>query len=238
MTVALVLGALAGCGSGHSTTTTKKADAPPAVDAQTLSSLKAFGQAVNLRPADVPAFKQTPERHEPGPTERQTVRKLLACAGGEGATTGTLEAASPKLERSSGETVQEVRSAVEFAAGASQAEQEISAIRKGNAESCARSFVEKAMGGPSQANAKVEGLSVSSTTPRVPGSGASFAWKISASVATRGLRVPFYIDLIGFTSGRAKVMLQTVSVFQPFPPSEESKLLALLAKRAEAASAK
>lgn len=238
MTVALVLGALAGCGSGHSTTTSKKADAPPAANAQTLSSLRAFGRAVNLRPADVPAFKQTPERHEPGPTERQTVLKLLGCAAGASDVAGTLEEASPKFERSSGETVQEVRSAVEFAAGSSQAEQEISAIRKGNAESCARSFVEDAMGGPSQAHAKVEGLSVSSTTPRVPGSGASFAWKISASVATRGLHVPFYIDLIGFASGRAKVVLQTVSVFQPFPPSAESKLLALLAKRAETASAR
>lgn len=77
-------------------------------------------------------------------------------------------------------------------------------------------------------------LSISHGTPPAPGATGSFGWRITATVAVHNIKLPFYIDILGFVDGPAEVTLTSTGALRPFPSAAQERLYLLLLKRAEA----
>src|SRR6185312_6702957 len=72
---------------------------------------------------------------------------------------------------------------------------------------------------------------ISQGTPPAPGATGSYWLRITATVAVRKIKLPFYIDILGFTYGAAKVSLFSSGALRPFPAAAQEHLYKLLLQR-------
>ncbi len=77
-------------------------------------------------------------------------------------------------------------------------------------------------------------LSISDGTPPAPGATGSFWWRITATVDIHHIKLPYYIDILGFVYGPAEVSMSSSGALRPFPAATQEHLYLLLLKRAEA----
>jgi len=243
---------LCGCG-GHgapsspsSTASSSTASAPrraarrhgrhagrPAARAQTL----AYARAVNIRAGDVPGFAVSSERdheHESS-SEKRFERKFLACAGLSGhGSESSPEASSPSFERKRGIVSASVSSSVSIAGSALLAETQARAFASGRLRTCLARAFDGLMRAERPRGAQVGPVSVKYGSPPAPGASASFGLRVTADLTLRHIPIPFYMDLLGFSYGRAEVMLFTIGLPAPFPAALEEELFTLLLRRAKA----
>ncbi len=134
-------------------------------------------------------------------------------------------------ESSAGE--QHVQSEVTVARTARLAAKELAVIRGSHARSCVSHGIDLLLKNAFH-GATFSPVSIVQGTPPAPGTAGSFAWRISVTITARGLRLPFYIDILGFVYGPAEVSLFTASFPTPFSAATEQRLFSLLADRAKA----
>jgi predicted small lipoprotein YifL len=247
-------GPLAGCGKGGPVTVTTpahsatKATTPAthpggaptapqtgATPTKAKAQAQAFARAVNLQAADVPGFHVSAEhQHEPETSaEKRLKPELRRCFASAGETKALVESSSGKFERSAGIASQSVNSEVTIGP-ASLTAKELGAIRGGHLPACLSHYFELLLKSQNLHGASVGPVSSKEGSPPARGMTGSFGLRFTATIALRGVHVPFYVDILGFADGPAEVTLSTFGLPQPFPATLEEQLFSLLLERARA----
>lgn len=249
---------LAACGSNDHHTraatsgTAARARTPPteqapagAARSPTKAQAIAFAHAVNLTAADVPGFTATSEHTHKHATaaEKRLEHELLQCTGGTLPSHGGLaEVSSPHFKIQRSVLSFDINSKVSVAQTPIQATKELKSIRGNHIRGCLSHYLSvllrnqliKEKGYPGAIGPV--SISISQGTPPSPGATGSFWWRITATITVRNIKLPFYMDMLGFTYGRAEVSLLSTGALRPFPAAAQEHLYLLLLKRAEAHS--
>lgn len=210
---------------------------PGAARSPTKTQALAFARAVNLTVADVPGFKASPEQHHQTAVEKQRERELVSCAGGAvSAGEGLASVSSPdfKLERDVLDL--SVNSEVSVAQTPALAAKALATIRGTHFRECLSRYLNLLFHAQSRSGTTVGPISIVQGTPPAPGATGSFGWRITATITARGVKLPFYQDMLGFVYGSAEVSLTSSGALRPFPAAIEQQLFLLLLKRAKSAS--
>jgi hypothetical protein len=248
-------GLLAACGSSSHplATATTSARTPPlittpksAVTPLNRARAIAFAHAVNLTAADVPGFKASSGRESKPETavERQLANELLRCIGGEvSSSPSELAKASSEDFKLDHDVLQlSVNSEVSVAQTPALAAKELRVIRNNHVRVCLSHYFDLLLRnqilkerGSSISPSSIS-TSISQGTPPAPGATGSYWWRVTATIGVRKIKLPFYIDILGFTYGAAKVSLFSSGALRPFPAAAQEHLYRLLLQRAEAHS--
>jgi hypothetical protein len=249
--VVLAAVALAACGKGGATTTIVQRAGPsgggasggarttPApkerAPAPTAARAQAFARAVNLTAADVPGFTAT-AKHSPGTaSERRLEHEMLACAGLSGAPAKAIFEEGSKSFQLKRSVIQlSVSSEVTVEPSAASALRALAAIRSSHVRGCFSRYLERIFRGRHVGGASTGQVTIQAGTPPAPGTSGGFGWRITASFDVRGIRVPLYLDILGFVVGPSEVTLLSSSVLRPFPADAQQHLFTLLLARARA----
>lgn len=245
-TVILVLLAsgslLAACGSSkHAVTATgasarRPAGAPARVERPlTKTQAIAFARAVNLRATDVPGFKISSEHEHETAAEKRLEGELLRCTGGSlSSHTGVADASSKDFELKHGILDLSVSSGVSVAQTPALAAKELAAIRSNRVRRCVTHYLNLLFKSQKYQGATISPISIMQGTPPAPGMTGSFGWRITVAITFRSIRIPFYLDILGFVEGPADVTLLSSGVLHPFPATIQQRLFTLLVGRAKA----
>jgi hypothetical protein len=194
----------------------------------------AFAHAVNLTSADVPGFSVSSTHEGETPREKRLEREMLRCAGTKGSGKGLAEVSSKDFEIKHGILDLGVSSEVGVARTSALAARQLAAIRSAHVRSCFSHFLDLIFKGKRFSGAIVSPVSIASGTPPAPGTAGSFGWRVTATFSVQRLRVPLYVDILGFVYGPASVTLFSSSLVRPFPAAIQQRLFSLLLSRAEA----
>ncbi len=233
-------GLLTGCGSSHSahtgaTTGTHAGANRPPVKTQAL----AFANAVNLTAADVPGFKASSahEHEHETPAEKRLDHELQHCTGGSlKSSNGLAEVSSKDFKLEHGILDLSVSSEVSVSSVAptpSQTSKELEASRSDHVRECLSHYLNLLFKGQKYQGATVSPVSISQGTPPAPGTSGSFGWRITVAITVHGIKLPFYLDILGFVYSRAEVSLLSSGVLRPFPAATQEQLFSLLLTRAK-----
>jgi hypothetical protein len=246
---------LIACGSsGHPPASTGRRT-PPATSAPTGAARPltkaqaiAFARAVNLTAADVPGFEVTSaHEHEPQTTaEKQLERELAHCTGATlNSRNGLAEASSKHFKLEHNLLDLSVSSKVSVTRTPALAAKELAAIRSNHVRGCLSHYLNLLLENQIAKDQRFQAtippgsisVSISQGTPPAPGVTGSFAWLITATIAVRNVRVPFYLDILGFVNGPSEVTLLSFGALRPFPATIQEHLYRLLLERARTHSA-
>jgi hypothetical protein len=237
----LATGALLGA-CGHSdhlaATTGAHGEAAGAGRPLTKTQALAFARAVNLTAADVPGLKASSadeHQHETA-AEKRLEHELQRCTGGSSSSGKGLAGVSSKdfkvehgildLSVSSEVSVSRVAQTPALAS------KELSAIRGKHVRACLSHYLNLLFKGQKYQGATVSPVSILQGTPPAPGASGSFGWRITVAITVHGIRIPFYLDILGFVYGPAEVSLLSSGVLHPFPAAIQQRLFMLLLARA------
>ena len=254
------VGLLAACGksrhlatatTAHSATTTSAHARPPsstptgAAKPLTRTQAIAFARAINLTAADVPGFRATSKREHKHETaaEKQLALRLLRCAGGSSSSRDGLAKVSSKDFKLDHDVLHlSVNSEVSVARTPSLVTKELRGIHNNHVRGCLSHYFSLLLKHEILKEQKYRStigpisVSVSQGTPPAPGATGSFWWRIAATITVRNIKLPFYIDILGFAYGPAEVSLFSSGALKPFPAAAQEYLYRLLLKRTEAHS--
>ena len=240
--LAVAGGALLSCGGSSQTTQTSHSAAAiphstgPTGTVPTKARALAFARAVNLTAADLPSFTASSNHETSTPGEQRLEREMLACAGPVSLKSGVAEASSREFELKRGILRLGVSSQVSVVSTSAAAAKGLAAIRSAPVRGCFSRYLDQLFKSQRFAGATVGSVSIQSGTPPAPGATGGFGWRVTATFTVRRLRVPFYLDFLGFVYGPAEVTILSTGVLRPFPASIQQQLFSMLLDRAKAHS--
>jgi hypothetical protein len=159
---------------------------------------------------------------------------MLRCAGSLRSGSTLASASSKDFELRRGILAVTVSSEVIVAQTPALAAAGLAAIRSAHVRGCFSRFLGLLLKGQHYGEARVGRVSIESGTPPAPGTTGGFGWRVTASLTTHGIRIPFYMDILGFVYGPARVTLFSSGALRPFPAEVEQRLFSLLLGRAKA----
>jgi hypothetical protein len=254
LTLALVLvgASLAACGKGSltrsagvttGTTVTAPSKSSPQSKAPRASApggqpsgkpqALAFARAVNLTSADVPGFTATEKHSKDSTSEKRLEHQMLSCAGIGGSTETVLEEGSKDFKLKRRILDFGVSSEVAVQSSAAAAQKGLAAIRSAHVRGCFSNYLQQIFKGEQTKDATPGRVTIQAGTPPAPGMDGSFGWRVTATFLVRGLKVPIYLDFLGFVDGPSQVTLLSSGVLEPFPAAVQQHLFALLLARAK-----
>jgi hypothetical protein len=237
-------GLLAACGGNgqpraHSTTVVHSGTTPSG--SPTRAQALAFAHAVTLTAADVPGFSVSSDHEGESAREQRLERAMLRCAGapstGKGASApqGLAQESSKDFNLKHGILSLGVTSEVSVAQTSALARKELAALRSARVRGCFSHYIDLVLKGQQYGGgASIGHVSIQSGTPPAPGMTGSFGWRVSAALTVDRIRIPFYLDFLGFVDGPAQVTLLSSGVPRPFPADAQQRLFSLLLSRARA----
>jgi hypothetical protein len=235
-----VAGLLASCGGarhGSARSVLGKTATSGVTDGRmTKTQAIAFARAVNLRAGDVPGFRTSSPKHErETAADKRLERELKRCMGVSSSNHGVAEEIdSPSFERNASVAELSVSSSVSVASSAAAAADELVEFRSVRARACLIRWLRALVEGSYLHGATVGQISVAQGTPPAPGTQGGFGWRFTATIAVRSIRIPFYLDILGFIYGPTEVALFSSGVPVPFPAAAQQRLFLLLLARAKA----
>lgn len=250
LTLSLVLAGalLAACGKGSTSTSARvttvtvpgqqatpgKAPpaSPPAGQPSSKRQALAFAQAVNLTTADVPGFAATEKHSKDSSSEKRLERQMLSCAGIGGTSKTVLEEGSKDFKLKRQILDLSVSSEVSVQPSAADAQKGLAAIRSAHVRGCFSSYLQQIFKGEQTKGATPGRVTIQAGTPPAPGADGSFGWRVTATFIVRGVKVPIYLDFLGFVDGPSQVTLLSSGLLEPFPAAVQQHLFALLLARA------
>jgi hypothetical protein len=230
---------VASSGSSAPPSTTSTAPKSPAAPAESGSSpakqrALAFARAVNLTASDVPGFSPGAREGKSSANEKRLEHQLTQCTGLAGSRKAVLEAGSQDFRLKHQIVDLSVSSEVSVQSSAAQAQQGLATIRSPHIRSCFSRYLTQLFDGEQVKGAKAGPVTVQSGTPPAPGTSGGFGLRVTATFIVRGIKVPVYLDFLGFVDGASEVTLTSSGLLQPFPASIQQHLFALLLARAKA----
>jgi hypothetical protein len=233
-------GAYTGNASTAGATSTHGAKAPHG-RSPTHARALAFARAVNLTAADVPGFTPTHKQNGESAAERRLQRQFRNCGGAAGGralqrSPGALvEASSPHFELKRGILALSVSSEVSVAHTSAEAEASLAAIRSPRVRACFSRYLSSLLKAEQHAPGEtVVGVSIASGTPPAHGTTGGFGWRVTATLAIRGIHISLYFDILGFVDGPSQVTLTSSGTVRPFPAKAQEQLYSELLTRARA----
>ncbi len=229
-------GPLTACGaSAPAHTTHSSASARTAAGSSPLSRSQALAaaRAVNLTAADLPGFTVASAKQGETAQEKRYERELLSCVGPLGSSRKLANASSRQFELSRGILQLGVSSEVGVAPTPATAAGELAAIRSAHVRACFAHYFDLVLKRHQYAGGMIGPVSVVSGTPPAAGTTGGFGWRVTATLVIRGIRIPFYLDILGFVYGPATVTMFSTGALQPFPAAAQQRLFALLLGRAK-----
>jgi hypothetical protein len=227
-------------GTGTTGTGTTGATPPPestpAVPSQTPSRERAvaFAHAVNLTSDDVPGFTPSEKHSSSSEHEKRLEHAMLQCAGVAAKTKGVLEESSEDFQLKHQILDFSVSSEVSVQASAVQALHGLAAIRSPHVRSCFSHYLQLLFAGEQVKGATAGPVKIQAGTPPAPGTSGGFGWRVTATFTVHGVKLPIYLDFLGFVDGPAEVTLLSSGLLRPFPASVQQHLFSLLLSRAKA----
>lgn len=244
--LALVLCAalLVSCGKGGnlsrkssstaSTTSPKSPTTPETGSSSSRQHALAFARAVNLTAADVPGFTASEKHDSNSANEKRLERQMLQCTGLGGAAKGVVEQSSQDFHLKRQIIDLSVSSEVSIQPSAAQAKQGLAAIRSAHVRGCFSRYLTQIFQSEKVKGATPGPVTVQSGTPPAPGTSGGFGLRVTATFDVHGIKVPIYLDFLGFVDGASEVTLTSSGLLRPFPASVQQHLFALLLARAKA----
>lgn len=232
---------LAACGKGnltssspHSPTSTGGSTAKPRAAGRPLTGRQAAAlvQAVNLKASDVPGFTASRRRESSTPQEKRLAEETARCLGARSSTKALAEGSSESFEHRRGILALSVSSSVTVVTTPATATRELGQTRRGRVRGCLARYLGIVLGGLRRRGLQVGTVSVQEGTPPAPPGGASVGWRLSATLSDQRLRIPIYLDILGFATGQAEVLLFSSGLPVPFPAEPQQQLYSLLVRRA------
>lgn len=238
---------LTACGGGHAQTETAKnattakelasssipvssgAENPPSK-----AQAHAFARAVNLTASDLPGFKVSSESDHETSSEKHMGEELTRCAGGVGHRSQIAEVESKDFELEENIGARSVKSGVTVMRAPALAARELAAVRSERGQKCLASYITRTFVGKKHEGATVGPASVAVSSVSAPGTSGGFKLSVKMAVTVHSVRVPLYMNFIGFAYGPAEVVLSTLSLPEAFPAANEQRLFSLLLTRARA----
>jgi len=159
---------------------------------------------------------------------------MLSCAGSVRSGASLADASSKDFELRRGIVAVSVSSEVSVARTPATAASGLAAIRSAHVRGCFSRYLGLLLKGQHYGEATVGRVSIESGTPPAPGTAGGFGWRVTATLTTHRIRIPFYMDILGFVYGPARVTLFSSGALQPFPAAAEQRLFSLLLGRAKA----
>jgi hypothetical protein len=193
-----------------------------------------FARAVNLTAADVPGFTVAKRHDAKTARERRAEREMLRCTGSQGPGNGLTRVSSKAFELKRNVLDLSVSSEVGVAPSSALAAGELAAIRSARIKACFTRYLDEVLQGQRFAGAAIAPVSIQAGTPPAPGATGSFGWRVTASLTLRRAKLSFYMDILGFVYGPARVTLFSSSALLPFPAAAQQRLFGALLDRAEA----
>jgi hypothetical protein len=221
-----------------STGTTPTPGTTPSTPSPSRESAAAFARAVNLTSDDVPGFTPSEKHSSSSEHEKRLERAMLRCAG-IGATStatkkGVLEESSKNFQLKRQILDFSVSSEVSVQASAAQALHSLQAIRSPHVRSCFSHYLSLIFKGEQVKGATAGPVTIQAGTPPAAGTSGGFGWRVTATFDVHGVKLPIYLDFLGFVDGPAEVTLTSSGLLRPFPASIQQHLFALLLSRAKA----
>jgi hypothetical protein len=196
----------------------------------------AFARAVNLVAADLPGFAASSSTTTQA--DKRLSASLAKCAGAVSPSRAVVNKDSLDFTQTTPGGVAELDagSNVTVVPSSRLAAQDLRAIRSKRGQRCLTVGVQQLL------KAQLKGVSgvtlghVSVTAGRqtAPGASGSFIVRLKVTATVHGVKLPFYLDSLGFTLGPAEVGLTTLGIAERYPAADEQRLFALLLQRAEA----
>jgi hypothetical protein len=245
--VLVIVGALlASCGKGSLTVTDGRAKAahaggspgstspggPAGGQAPSRQRALAFAHAVNLTSTDVPGFAASEKHDSSSESEKQLERQMLRCAGLSGSGKAIAEEGSKSFRLKRQIIDLSVSSEVAVESSAAQAQKGLAAIRSSHVRGCFSRYLTQIFKSQKVTGASPGPVTIQSGTPPAPGMSGSFGWRVTATFLVRGIKVPIYLDFLGFVDGPSEVTLLSSGLLQPFPAAAQQHLFSLLLSRA------
>jgi hypothetical protein len=227
------------CGKGGHAPSSGHAAAPSSAPARSAAPTRqralAFASAVNLTSADVPGFTAS-EHHQRSNSarERRLEKQMLRCAGIARSAHGVAEQSSKSFQLKRAILDLSVSSEVSVQSSAAEASRGLAAIRSPHVRACFSRYLSKIFRGQRVRGATLGRVTVQSGTPPAPGTSGGFGWRVTASFEVRGIKLPIYLDFLGFVEGPSEVTLLSSGLLRPFPAAVQQHLFALLLARAKA----
>ncbi|HTZ87595.1 MAG TPA: hypothetical protein VMB05_13080 [Solirubrobacteraceae bacterium] len=204
----------------------------------------AFARAVNLTADDVPGFTPSEKHDDTSAREKRLESEMVKCAGtsaGLHAGSGGAAGESKALAEQSSKDFQLKHGVIDFSVSsqvsvqndAGEARKALQAIRSAHVRDCFSHFLKLLFEGEHLKGAKVGPVSIQAGVPPAPGTTGGFGWRITASFFVRGVKVPVYLDFLGFVDGPAEVTLLSSGLIRPFPAEVQQQLFSLLLSRAK-----
>jgi hypothetical protein len=220
--------------SGSHTGTRQTPPPTPGGGSSAKTQALAFARAVNLTAADVPGFKSSAEHHSETSTEKRRARELQSCTGaGLEAGESVVQESSPDFKLERGILDLSVNSEVSVARTTALAAKELATVRSSHFRACLTQYLDQLFKAQDRPGTTVGPISIVQGTPPAPGAAGSFGWRITATITARGVKLPFYQDMLGFVYGSAEISLVSSGALRPFPAAIEQQLFSLLLKRAK-----
>jgi hypothetical protein len=194
----------------------------------------AFARAVNLTTSDVPGFSISSQHERDSAEEKQLEHQMLRCAGNLTAGKGLAEVSSPDYALKRGILDLGVSSEVGVAQTSALATRELASIRSAHVRGCFSRYLDLLFKSKQFNGAVVSPVSIASGTPPAAGTAGGFGWRVTATFTVQRVRVPLYLDILGFVYGPARVTLFSSGVLRPFPAVVQQSLFSLLLSRAKA----
>jgi hypothetical protein len=219
-----------------STGATPPPSTPPSTPPQTPSRERAvaFARAVNLTGDDVPGFTPSEKHSSSSEHEKRLEHAMLSCAGVAGRTKGVLEESSEDFQLKHQILDFSVSSEVSVQASAAQALHGLDAIRSPHVRGCFSRYLQLIFKGEQIKGATAGPVKIQAGTPPAPGTSGGFGWRVTATFTVHGVKLPIYLDFLGFVDGPAEVTLLSSGLLRPFPASVQQHLFSLLLSRAKA----
>jgi hypothetical protein len=229
-------GIAAGCGGGGSSTTRSKT--PEATKPITNAQAAAYAHTVNLRAGDVVGMTMSGRPESETVKEKHSTRELIRCAGGVSLEHQLVDIKSPKFSRGRELQREEVGSGVSVLSSATFATRELAAVRSARGRACITRFVKQEFSKEGAGQLHLGAITTSLLPAPVAGLGGSFGLRVTVTLAAArpAIRLPLYLDFMGFVSGPAEIDLNTFAFSRPVSSATERHLLSLLLSRAKATS--
>ena len=199
----------------------------------------AFARAVNLTQADVPGFSPKQKEESSSPREKKLEKDVQRCVGVSGVLTkaeksSVIEQSSKNFELKHEIVDLSVSSSVSVQPSAEEARRALEAIRNARVRSCFSHYLQLLFSSLTVKGATPGPVTIQSGDPPAPGTAGGFGWRITASFIVHGIKVPVYLDFLGFVDGPAEVTLLSSGLIRPFPATIQQHLFTTLLSRAKA----
>jgi hypothetical protein len=195
----------------------------------TKAAATAFAKKVNLTTADVAGFTGKPNKTTA--SDQRQSEMLAKCSGGIDPRREVVDV--PSLDFSlAGTGAEEVSSDVSVLPSAQLVAADLRAVKSARGRKCLTQATGRLLASMDASGVTYGTTTLTTLKRSAPGSDGSFAYRLRVNATASGVKVPFFVDSLGFASGKAEVGLTTLGIGQPFPAADEQRLFTLLAGRA------